>query len=164
MDPAAIIGTTGAIVGIVDLLTRSIKSLHELHDRWTKTNLTALNLISQLTALKAALSKIQEWVDSDLAREPQHYQLVLDLCTTLNCCQSLVNSVHERIESLCWQQTNAESQKGGTPYLRRSSSGESLRTKSKVQVFLKNRETRDFQRFIQQQVDALTLLLIACNR
>ncbi len=84
MDAITILGTAGAVVNIIDIIGRSIKTLRDLHDRWEDADLIALNLITQLGALKAALSQISEWVSSDLAYHPHHYQLVMDLGSQLD--------------------------------------------------------------------------------
>jgi len=44
-----------------------------------------MNFITQLNSLKAALNKIGEWINSDLADVPQHHQLVIDLKDSITC-------------------------------------------------------------------------------
>ncbi|KAG8531296.1 uncharacterized protein KY384_002924 [Bacidia gigantensis] len=102
MDPATIIGVTGAIVGIVDVIAKSISTLRDLRDRWVTISLTVSNLMTQLSSLKASLNKICEWISSDLSEVPQHHQLVIDLGEAVVCCRVLVNSMDEHLEQLKW--------------------------------------------------------------
>src|SRR5450432_3013783 len=60
MDPLTIIGTTGAIANIVDVICKTVKSLRDVHSIWKDADLTIINLIAQLSSLKAALNKISE--------------------------------------------------------------------------------------------------------
>ena len=59
-DPISIIGTIGALANIIDVVAKSISTLHILHSRWKQADFTLINLISQLSAFKAGLNKIQE--------------------------------------------------------------------------------------------------------
>ena len=72
MDPATIIGTTGAILGIVEVACKLIGTLRTLRDRWQSVALTISNLMTQLTSVKAALEKISDWIQSDLVEESRH--------------------------------------------------------------------------------------------
>ncbi|KAG8526346.1 uncharacterized protein KY384_000339 [Bacidia gigantensis] len=145
MDPATIIGTTGAIVGIVDVVTKTIMTLRDLRDRWKTIALTVSNLITQLNSLKAALNKISEWISSDLSNSPQHHQLIIDLEEAIHCCRLLVKSMDENMEQL---------NQNGT---------ETLDFQDKLKVFFNNSDFETFQTFIQRQISALNLLLTACN-
>ena len=140
-----VVGTTGAIIGIVDVITRSMLVLRALRDKYKTATLTISNFITQLTSLKAALSKISEWIASELVDAPQHHQLIIDLEEAIVCCRILVQSVDEEIEQL-------EKDDEG-----------SLDVHSRIQVMLKTQKFEDFQTFIQRQISALGLLLTACN-
>lgn len=145
MDAITILGTAGAVVNIIDIIGRSIKTLRDLHDRWEDADLIALNLITQLVALKAALSQISEWVSSDLAYHPHHYQLVMDLGESIGCCTLLVKSVDDQLAKLqCG--TNSRLDRG-----------------SRLRIVFENKVCENFQMYIQRQTNALTLLLTACN-
>ena len=99
--------------------------------------------MSQLTALRAALNKIAEWVSSDLAGVPQHHQLVMDLGNSISCCRALMESMNEHLLGLDWDDG-------------------SLDLGSKIRVVFDSKASNDFQTFIQRQTSALTLLLTAC--
>ena len=126
------------------MVTRTITSLRDLHDRWKDADLTIINLMSQLTALRAALRKIAEWISSDLADVPQHHQLVMDLEDSLSCCRMLIKSMDEQLFSLDWHDS-------------------ALDLGSKIRLVFDSKVSKDFQKFIQRQTSALTLLLTACN-
>jgi hypothetical protein len=145
MDPVSIVGATSAIITLVETIAKTIASLNELHERWKDADLTIINLVSQLTSLKAALNKISEWIDSDLADIPQHHQLVIDLENCIICCRMLIKSMDSLILKLRWD------------------AGSNLDIASKIRMAFSSKESQDFQKFIERQTSALTLLLVACN-
>ena len=53
-----IISATASIVGILEVLTRSVIKLYEIQKRLQETNMTLTALIGELTATKAALSEL----------------------------------------------------------------------------------------------------------
>ena len=59
-DPLNVIGAAASVASIVELLGKTIRGLHTLHSCWKEADFTFSNLISQLTALKVALSNLQE--------------------------------------------------------------------------------------------------------
>ena len=62
-DPLTVLGAVGSIVGIIDMVGKSIRGIQELRSEWNDADLIFLTLVTQLTALKAALRKIKEWMD-----------------------------------------------------------------------------------------------------
>ncbi|MCJ1380348.1 hypothetical protein MMC17_003451 [Xylographa soralifera] len=145
MDPATIVGTAAAVADIVGIISKTIKVLRDLHNRWKDADLTIINLMAQLTCLRAALNKISEWVSSDLADVPQHHQLVLDLEDSVTCCRMLVKSMDGQISELDRTADNT------------------LDVGSRIKVVFEDKAGRDFQKFIKRQTSALALLLTACN-
>ena len=106
-DPLSILGAVGSIVGIIDVLGRSITTIHALRKQWNDADFSLLNLVSQLTALMAALNKIKEWADLDL-REP-HLQLVMDLDSSVSCCRTLIEIIDAQLSGI--QRSQMESLK-----------------------------------------------------
>lgn len=100
MDPVTILGTAGAVLSIIDVLSRTLKSLRDLYNTWKDADLTIVNLMSQLIALRAALGKISEWMSLDLAHVPQHHQLVMDLEDSVTCCRMLVKTMDDQLSKL----------------------------------------------------------------
>ena len=108
-------------------------------------DLSIYSAIGQLTALKAALSKIQEWMTSDLENVPLHYQLIMDLSVSIDCCQMLMKPMEEEMARIVLDEK-------GKP-----TSGQ------RVKMLLQGEPYRIFKECIGRQTDALTLLLTACN-
>ena len=145
MDPITILGTAGAVADIVGLITKTIRYLKEVDDRWKNADFTIVNLMSQLTCLRAALNKISEWILSDLALVPQNHQLVMDLEQTVSCCKMLVKSMDIFMSKI-------DLTEDGT-----------LDLDARIRIVFQDKVCKDFQEFIQRQTSALTLLLTACN-
>ncbi len=145
MDPVTILGTAGAVLSIIDVLSRTLKSLLDLHNSWKDADHTIVNLMSQLIALRAALKKISEWISSDLAHAPQHHQLVMDLEDSVACCRMLIQTMDDQLSKLD------------------STHNDRLDIGSKIRIMLEAKTSQDFQTFIGRQTSALTLLLTACN-
>jgi len=118
-DPLTIIGAAASVASIVELLGKTVSALHTLHSRWKEADFTFINLIAQLTALKAALSKLQEWMDTDMD-EPYH-QLVMDLEASVTCCRMLVRRMDSEVEDL------------------QQNSGTGLNAQNKIKLVVKNR-------------------------
>ena len=145
MDPATIVGTAAAVADIVGIISKTIKVLRNLHYRWKDADLIIISLVAQLTSLRAALNKISEWISSDLADVPQHHQLVLDLEDSVTCCRTLMKSMDSQISKLDW------------------TTDDTLNLGSRIKFIFENKASKDFQKFIKRQTNALTLLLTACN-
>lgn len=145
MDPVTIVGTTSAVADIIGLISKTITSLRALHAKWRDADFTILNLITQLTALRAALDKISEWISSDLAGNPKHHQLVIDLEDSITCCTMLTRAIDDKLSKLGWSEDST------------------LDFESRIRVVFEDKTSKDFQIFIERQTNALTLLLVACS-
>jgi uncharacterized protein YukE len=142
-DPITIIGTAGAIANIVDLLGKTISKLNNLQNQWKIADLTVTAFKSQLAVLKQALSRIQAWADG-MSTE-NHYELLMCVESSVTCCRFLVARIDEEVAQL---QTTAEGQ---------------LNLASKVKLLFKTKDMVEVQRMIDQQTQALNLLLSVCN-
>ena len=148
MDPISIIGLAGSIVGIVDVVTKSLKALNELRLRWLEADLTLMLLITQLGTLKAALGQIAEWINSSLAAHPhQHYQLIIDLENALSCCKTLITLMDRHISKLEWN----------------DHIDQPISFERRVRVALKDGAIKDCLNHLGNQMNALNLLLTAFN-
>jgi hypothetical protein len=76
--------------------------------------------------VKAALNKVGEWINSDLAEMPQHHQLVIDLEDSITCCRMLISSMDKQISKLDWNTENK------------------LDIGSRIKVVFEDKATRDF--------------------
>ena len=142
-DPITIIGTLGAAANIIDVLSKTINTIREIRNEWNEADVTFLSLVSQLTALRAAMTRIKEWMDAE--PDDLHYQLIMDLDVTLSCCRMLTSELNKRISEL-----------HQTP-------NETLEFFSKVKLVFGSKSINYFQKLIEQQTSALNLLLTACN-
>lgn len=147
MDPISAVGLAGALVGIGDVLPRSIRSLISLQSRYRSSSLVVNLLIGQLTTLKAALNQITELVTGSLANTTLLQQLVADLQVSLESCHVLIFVLEERIEGL--EQTDSD--------------GVNLTAKGKIGFLLEESGLNEFNNHLNNQVNALNLLLTALN-
>jgi hypothetical protein len=142
-DPLNVIGAAASVASIVELLGKTIRGLHTLHRRWKEADFTFSNLISQLTTLKVALNKLQEWMDADI--DEPHHQLVMDLEASVTYCRMLVRRIDTEVDDL---QHNI---------------GMGLDTQKKIKFLLKNGSLEELQKMVDRLTSALTLLLTICN-
>jgi hypothetical protein len=142
-EAIAVIGTAGTIANIIDILGKTINTIRELRNGWKEADFTFLCLVSQLGALRAALTKIKEWADVDMA-DP-HHQLLMDLDTSMSCCRILISKIDDRMSEL------------------HQSPDETLDFSSKMKIVFGSKSMDDLQKMIERQTNALTLLLTACN-
>jgi guanine nucleotide-binding protein G(i) subunit alpha len=143
-DPISIIGAAGAVANIIDVLAKTVSTLHELHNQWKQADFTLVNLISQLTALRAGLDKMQEWMSTDMV--DLHYQLVMDLEVSMSCCRMLLTKLQSHVSELHRTASNT------------------LDFESKMKLIVKSGTLEELQKMVGRQTIALTLLLTACNR
>jgi hypothetical protein len=137
------IGTASALLSIIEVIGRTVGTLHYLRERWKEADFTVFNLIAQLTALRAALTKIHEWIKG--VGDEMHHQLIIDLDVSTVCCRTLIDKMDAEVSSL-HQVTESR-----------------LSKQSKLKLLAKKREMEELQNFVERQTNALTLLLVACN-
>lgn len=142
-EALAVIGCAGAICNVVDGISKIISIITELRTRWEDADLTLLSLASQLTALRAASTKIQDWISQDL--QDAHHQLVMDLEISVSCCRLLISKVETFFCDLALLIDKP------------------LDLRSKYKVVFGSAGPESVQKLIGRQTSALTLLLTACN-
>lgn len=145
MDPVSAIGLAGSVVNIVGAVTGMIISLQELRRHWKDTDLTVVLLIAQLTTLKAALNQIAEWISSSLVDIPQYRQLIIDLEESWTSCNVLITFMDHHMAKLAWTETQA------------------LTYESRVRVILEGKAIKDCLDHLNNQSNALNLLLTVFN-
>jgi guanine nucleotide-binding protein G(i) subunit alpha len=144
MDPISIIGTARSVYGVIEVVAKTITAIRDLADEYKKADIRFAGLISQLIALRAAFDKISEWIKSDLVGDP-YYQLVMDLDVSISCCRLVTSEIEAVIAEL------------------RKDEGGKLKVQSKVKLVFKRKNIDGLQKSLEQQTNALTLLLTACN-
>lgn len=140
-DPISIIGAIGAIANIIDVVAKTVSTIRQLHNRWKESDFILINIISQLVALKATLTKIQEWLETDV--DPYH-QLVMDLELSLSCCKMLVTRLDGEVLAVC-------------------RTSDWMDNKGKIELLIKHGTLEELQKMVERQSIGLSLLLTACN-
>ena len=91
-----VIGAAGAIVGILDVLGRSITKLHALQKRLQDVPFVVAWLSGELNTARIALDRLQKSLER-LAGNEMHHAVVMDLGSSLSCCRMLVSFLEARI-------------------------------------------------------------------
>ena len=137
------VGTAAAIVGVIDVVARSILKLAEIRERYRTISLMFDLLYGRLTTVKAALEQINELINNALGDEQQHYQLVMNLDVAIECCYRLVQLVDERLSNLTYDDFNL-----------------TTRT-NKLRLALEIKTVDECMIRLDHQVNALTLVITA---
>ena len=140
------IGLAGAVLGIIDVVTRCISGLAELRRKFKEANLTVEALSGQLATVRAALTQIHGLINERLTNDSQHYQLVIDLELAIKCCALLIGLIDEQVSKLD------------------AGDAEALDFQSKVKIMLESKGTEDCLNRLDRQTSALNPLLTAFNR
>ena len=142
-DPLTAIGALASVASIIDVLGKSINTIRNLRSQYDDADLNLVNFVAQLTALRAALTKIKGWSEHEF-NDPYH-QLVMDLDASVDCCALLVRTLDDRLSAL-----------------RRKNTG-GLKSTAKMKLAIGAYDIENMQKMIQRQAEALNLLLTACN-
>lgn len=142
MDPVSLIGLLGSIIGIGDVVTRTVKSISLLQTKFQDVNLHVSLLIGQLLTLDAALRQISDWISS-MQGIQQHGQLIEDLTVAFNACKLLITRLDERVAKL------------------KRSSGDEIQLAGKVTFLWEELEIKEYLGLLSNQIAAFNLLLNA---
>lgn len=99
MDPVSAIGLVGSVLGIVDIITKSVAYLSSLQSRYKVADLKVSLLIGQLSTLKAALDQVAALINSR-PDVPRDNKLVNDLSVALTCVEAVIFAVDDRLSDL----------------------------------------------------------------
>ena len=143
MDPISIMSLAGAVVGVIDVITRRVDSLLKLQTGYKTANLKVSLLVGQLSTLKAALSQIREWIDTSLINRPQHQQLVADLKVSIEGCKLLISVLDDHFQ--CFEEKETST----------------LGTMRKIHFLWEQGGINDYLNHLNNQINALNLLLTA---
>jgi hypothetical protein len=142
-EAIVVVGAVASIVQIINVITKSINCLSDIRSQWKDADLACLSLAAQLTTLRAALTKIHEWMDDSLGAA--HHQLVMDLDVSMSCCNLLILKINSLLPDL----TELTESKPDFP--------------GKMKVLFGSRNIDEAQKLIERQTSALGLLLSACS-
>jgi hypothetical protein len=143
MDPISAFGLAASALNTVDIIARSVNFLLGLQTRYRQADLTLNLLIVQLSTLKAALNQIYDWINTSLIGVPGHEQVVLDLTTSIEGCKVLLSILNDRISSV---------ERVGV---------DSLGMWGKTQLLWTENESNQYISYLNNQINALNLLLAA---
>ncbi|ERF71663.1 hypothetical protein EPUS_00652 [Endocarpon pusillum Z07020] len=136
-----VIGTAGAIVSIIDVVTRSISTLADFGKRIKAANLTLTMLLGQLGTVRTALDQVLALIKEGLKDQEQHYLLVMNLGDTIKCCNLLVRLIDEQVSNLEYNENNL------------------LDFESKINLVLESKGTEQCLTQLDRQINALNLLI-----
>jgi hypothetical protein len=139
-----VIGTVGAIVGIIDVATRSISTIAGIRKRFKEVNLTVELLFTQLVSVKTALDQIHHLIEESL-QDDQHYQLVMNMDIAINGCNLLIRVLDDQISKLEYDED------------------EKITFESTVKMVLESEGTEECLTRLDRQISALTLIITAYN-
>ena len=137
------IGTAGAIVGVLDVVARSLLKLAEIRKRYKEVSLTVELLSGRLATVRAALEQIHGFINDALRGQEQHHQLVIDLGTAIHCCSLLIEVLDERLSRLEYDDDD------------------SLTRESRLRVTLESQGIDECMTRLDHQVNALNLVISA---
>ena len=100
MDPVSIFSIIGSVVGIADVVTRSIRRLSGLQTKYRDVPFFVSNLIGQLCTVQAALDQLSSWTHKSLTDDPRYSQLASQIGNSLGCFGPLITSLHEHLNEL----------------------------------------------------------------
>ncbi|MCJ1434227.1 guanine nucleotide-binding protein subunit alpha [Xylographa pallens] len=145
MDPVSIVSLASAVLSIVGVIAKNVNALSTLQAKYRNADLSVFLLIGQLSTLKAALGQISEWIKVEgITAQSEHLQLVADLQVALKGCQVLISILDDRVEQLA----NKEG-------------SDSLKVQGKIVFLWEEQELNVYVTHLNNQVNALTLLLSA---
>lgn len=143
MDPVSAIGLASALLGIGELIGKSLLRLSSLQSRYRSSSLVITLLTGQMTTLRAALNQIAGLVNSNVNGVAGHEQLVLDLNVAVDTCKILISELETRISQV-----------------ERSADG-TLSAKGKLWFLLEESGLKEFAGFLDHQTNAFNLLVSA---
>ncbi|MCJ1403255.1 guanine nucleotide-binding protein subunit alpha [Xylographa trunciseda] len=145
MDPLSAIALAQSVLSIVGVIAKNVNALSTLQAKYRNADLSVFLLIGQLSTLKAALGQISEWIkiEGDTAQS-KHLQLFEDLKVALNGCQVLISILDDRVDHLA----NKEG-------------SDNLKDQGKIVFLWEEQELNVYVTHLNNQVNALTLLLSA---
>jgi hypothetical protein len=138
------LGAAGAIVGIIDVVARSIFTLAEIRRQFKDAELTICLLSGQLTAVQVAVKQIQGLLNSD--RE-SHYLLTLNLDVSIKCCKLLIEKIDEQLQNV--------SRKDGENH---TTFG------NRAKMVLESKGIEECLTRLDRQINALNLIITTLNR
>lgn len=145
MDPASAIGLVGAIVGIADVIVKSVDSLRHFQASYQGADFRIGALVSQLLAVKAALGNVSDMISDSGHRITQggtfSRQFCEDLRVSLYGCEAMVCALDSQLVNVRRNEHNG------------------LSAASRFHVALQDSTIDGYVAMLNHQTSALQLLL-----
>jgi hypothetical protein len=141
MDPASVVGLVGAVLGIADVVAKSVRTLLDMQSKFMTADVRVSTLIGQLSTLKAALGHIADMMSEEMSAA-QYGQFFSDLDTALQGCEAMITALDTRLSAL---ERNVDR----------------LSISAKVQTIWDDSTLNEYLGILNNQIQALNLLLTA---
>jgi hypothetical protein len=100
MDPLSLIGGISASGAIIAVISNIIQNLSDARRKFNGADLSIRLLITELIAIKAALTQIQEWAQYNMEDGPAQKELVEGFRASLDGCEVAMEVLAEDVTSL----------------------------------------------------------------
>ena len=143
MDPVSL---AGSIVGIIDIVIKSMKTLQSLQQQFKLADQSIASFLNQLDTLRIRIKMIETCMSSRLEGEAQDGGLQKTTSEILERCQSLIDSIQERFPQIDWA----------------GASNQALF--KKIEVVFRLDELNKYAELLNHQLTVSSVLLHALNR
>lgn len=144
MDPISIIGVVGSVIGVADIIARSLKGLVSLKAVYRSAELLVTIVIGHLHTVEAILGEIREWLKT-LNGDSGYVDLLWKIDMAVTCCAVIAEALSEKVDSL---------QRGAS---------KGLTAKGKLLYLLGENEIKEMNAHLGTQVQALHILVDAAR-
>ena len=100
MDPASILGAVSASGAILAGIAKTVHTLHEVRDSFHGADISIGLLISELSAVKAAVTQIEDWAKYNFPNCPLQADLGPAFQDSLEGCKIAMGVLSQEVESM----------------------------------------------------------------
>lgn len=148
MDPASAFGAFASALQVVQVITQTIGGLATLRERFKNAELTIRSLIGELTAVKSAITQLDDLVKYNSRGSSYHKEYYEGLDVALEGCRAIMEVLSEEVSALT---------RGA------ADDNVALGFRTRMRVVWNDEAMKDHQARLHSQVLALHLLLQACQ-
>ena len=144
MDPISVIGLLGSVVGVLDVVTRSVNKLSGIRTKFRRATFLVSALHGHLCIVQAALSQLEEILRANSPHFVQSKaEIKVALEISLEGCGILVASLEEQLDKL-YDENN-----------------EQMTAQGKLSFLWHDQDIKEYLDLLDRHVNALNLLLQA---
>lgn len=100
MDPASLLGAISASGAIVGAIAKTLHGLHEVREKFHGADVSVGLLMSELTAVKAAIIQIEDWVRFSSRNKPVPADLGPALEISLEGCKTAMDVLAAEVQNV----------------------------------------------------------------